>query len=88
MANTKFNAYTAVKLQCDFDYGLPRHLQRTRSAKFPAPLATSTECEVPRANGRTVAAGSVADFLRALYFLGNTISYIVVIVNSCFIRNS
>ena len=49
MANTKFNAYTAVKLQCDFDYGLPRHLQRTRSAKFPAPLATSTECEVPRA---------------------------------------
>lgn len=36
MANTKFNAYTAVKLQCDFDYGLPRHLQRARSAKFPA----------------------------------------------------
>ena len=66
----------------------PRHLQRARSAKFPAPLATSTECEVPRANGRTVAAGSVADFLCALYFLGNTISYIVVIVNSCFIRNS
>lgn len=54
----------------------------------PHNLATSTECEVPRANGRTVAAGSVADFLRALYFLGNTISYIVVIVNSCFIRNS
>ena len=49
MTNTKFNAYTAVKLQCDFDYGLPRHLQRARSAKFPAPLATSTECEVPRA---------------------------------------
>ena len=39
MANTKFNAYTAVKLQCDFDYGLPRHLQRTRSAKFPAQTA-------------------------------------------------
>ena len=49
MTNTKFNAYTAVKLQCDFDYGLPRRLQRVRSAKSPAQLATSTECEVPRA---------------------------------------
>ena len=27
----------------------PRHLQRARSAKFPAPLATSAEREVPRA---------------------------------------
>ena len=26
-----------------------RHLQRARSAKFPAPLATSAEREVPRA---------------------------------------
>ena len=28
----------------------PRHLQRARSAKFPAPLATSAEREVPRAS--------------------------------------
>ena len=39
MTNTKFKAYTAVKFQCDFDYGLPRHLQRARSAKFPVQTA-------------------------------------------------
>ena len=35
MTNTKFNAYTAVKLQCDFDYGPPRHLQRARKREVP-----------------------------------------------------
>ena len=48
--------------QSDSDHGLPRHLQRARSAKFPAQLATRAAPEVPRANGRA-AAGSAADFL-------------------------
>ncbi len=49
--------------QCTIPIGQPRHLQRARSAKFPAPLATSAKREVPRANDRA-AAGSAADFLR------------------------
>ena len=57
MTNTKFNAYTAVKLQCDFDYVC---------------RGTCNEREVPCANGRA-AAGSAADFLRKHCFLANIV---------------
>ena len=50
--------YAAVVLRCDtasmpcIEGSSPRHLQRARSAKFPARLATSAKREVPRAANR------------------------------------